>query len=233
MSPAARRSLILVTAYAIGMGVAEAAVVVYIRRLYFPDGVMFPLRAIDSDIAVVELFREVATMIMLVTVGWLAGRTRSERFAWFIYCFGLWDLVYYAFLKFSLGWPSSLLTWDLLFLLPVPWFGPVLAPSLVAIVMCGVALTAVHFTDKGVDARMTMRERGIMIAGALTIILSFTIDWMKAEGAILWQNITMPRDLLFGMAYVPKDFPWWIFAIGYAMGLAAWWSYARRPSSVA
>jgi hypothetical protein len=211
------------------MGIAEAAVVVYIRRLYFPDGVMFPIKAIDTDIAVVELFREVATMIMLITVGWLAGRTRSERFAWFIYCFGLWDLVYYAFLKFALGWPPSLLTWDLLFLLPVPWFGPVLAPCIVAATMCGIALTAVRFTDAGVDARMTMRERGVMIAGALTIILSFTIDWMKAEGAILWQNITMPRDLLFGMAYVPKDFPWWIFAIGYAMGLGAWWSYARRP----
>jgi hypothetical protein len=98
--------------------------------------------------------------------------------------------------------------------------------------MCGIALTAVRFTDAGVDARMTMRERGVMIAGALTIILSFTIDWMKAEGAILWQNITMPRDLLFGLAYVPKDYPWWIFAIGYAMGLAAWWSYARRPRVV-
>jgi hypothetical protein len=212
------------------MGILEAAVVIYLRRLYFPGGFQFPVRMVDTDIGVVELFREAATVVMLAAVGALAGRTRSERFAWFIYSFGLWDLVYYGFLKAVLGWPESLLTWDILFLLPVPWVGPVLAPCIVAATMCGVALTAVRHTDRGLDARMTPRERGLMIAGGLTIILSFTIDWIRTDGGTLWVNITSPRDLLYGLGHYlpPARFPWWIFVIGYAMGLVAWWSYSKR-----
>lgn len=214
------------------MGVLEAAVVIYLRRLYFPDGFRFPVRLVDTDIAMVELWREAATVVMLAAVGALAGRTRSERFAWFIYCFGLWDLVYYGFLKLALGWPESLFTWDILFLLPIPWAGPVLAPCIVAVTMCGIALTAVRYTDAGLDARMTTRERALLIVGSLVIILSFTLDWMRTDGPTLWANITQPRDLLYGLGhYVPKRYPWWIFAIGQSLGLAGWWLYARREKA--
>src|SRR3954471_9987715 len=102
------RAFVWVTAYAVGMGVLEGAVVVYLRRLYFPGGFHFPLWAVDRDIAIVELWREAATVLMLAAVGGLAGRNRGERFAYFIYAFGWWDLVYYAFLKLALGWPPSL-----------------------------------------------------------------------------------------------------------------------------
>ena len=215
------------------MGVLEAAVVIYLRRLYFPGGFQFPVRMVDTDIAMVELWREAATVVMIAAVGALAGRTRSERFAWFIYCFGIWDLVYYGFLKLALGWPESPFTWDILFLLPIPWVGPVLAPCIVAVTMCGIALTAVRFTDLGLSARMTNRERGLLIAGSLIIILSFTLDWIRTDGYTLWVNITTPRDLIYGLGhYVPKDFPWWIFMIGEATGLAGWWMYARREKKV-
>jgi hypothetical protein len=166
---------------------------------------------------------------MIAAVGALAGRTRSERFAWFIYCFGLWDLVYYGFLKLALGWPDSPFTWDILFLLPIPWAGPVLAPCIVAATMCGIALTAIRYADLGLSARMTTRERALVLVGALTIILSFTLDWIRTDGSTLWANITQPRDLIYGLGhYVPRRFPWWIFAIGEAMGLMSWWLYARR-----
>ena len=127
MLPETRRKALWITVYAIAMGVLEAAVVIYLRKLYYPEGFSFPLRMVDTDIAIVELWREVATIVMLGAVGVLAGRTRSERFAWFIYCFGVCDLVYYGFLKVALGWPASPFTWDILFLLPIPWVGPVLA----------------------------------------------------------------------------------------------------------
>jgi hypothetical protein len=226
--PATRRKALWITAYAIAMGVLEAAVVIYLRKLYYPTGFSFPLRMVDTDIAKVELVREVATVVMLAAVGALAGRTRSERFAWFIYCFGIWDLVYYAFLRLALGWPESIMAWDILFLLPVPWYGPVLAPCLVALTMCGIALTAVVFTDQELDARMTTRERAMMVVGSVIIIVSFTIDWVRTEGPILWANLTLPRDLLYGLAYVPKNFPWWIFFIGFAIGLAGWYLWGSR-----
>jgi hypothetical protein len=228
MLPETRRKALWITVYAIAMGVLEAAVVIYLRKLYYPEGFSFPLRMVDTDIAIVELWREVATIVMLGAVGVLAGRTRSERFAWFIYCFGLWDLVYYGYLKYALDWPKSLLDWDILFLLPVPWYGPVIAPCIVALTMCGIALTAVRFTDLEIDSRMTPLERSMAAVGALIIIVSFTIDWIRLEGPVLWANITIPRDLLYGMAYVPKDYPWWIFIVGQAIGLAAWYMYGSR-----
>lgn len=226
--PETRRKALWITVYAIAMGVLEAAVVIYLRKLYYPEGFSFPLRMVDTDIAIVELWREVATIVMLGAVGVLAGRTRSERFAWFIYCFGIWDLVYYGYLKYALGWPKSLLEWDILFLLPVPWYGPVIAPCIVAVAMCGIALTAVRFTDRELDARMTPTERATMSVGALVIIVSFTIDWIRLEGPVLWANLTMPRDLLYGMAYVPKDYPWWIFIVGLTIGLIGWYRWGSR-----
>lgn len=224
-----RRIFLWVTAFAVAMGVLEAAVVIYLRRLYFPEGFRFPMRAVETDIMIVELWREIATMVMLGSVGAIAGRTRAERFAYFIYCFGLWDLVYYGFLKVSLGWPESFLTWDILFLLPVPWVGPVIAPCIVAATMCAIGLTAIRATDHGIPAGMMPRERALLGAGALTIIVSFTLDWIRVEGPTLWRNLTDDRDLLYGLGdYVPQKYPWWIFAIGQSIGLIAFLSYARR-----
>ena len=228
-----RRTLTWVTIYAVAMGILEGAVVVYLRRLYFPAGFRFPMRSVETDIMIVELWREIATMAMLLSVGMIAGRNRSERFAYFIYTFGLWDLVYYGFLKYSLGWPESLFTWDILFLMPVPWVGPVLAPCLVAATMCGIAVTAIWATERGLDARMTNRERGLLILGALIIILACTIEWTQTKGPTLWMNLTQSRDLLYGLGdYVPQVYPWWIFLIGEALGLVSWYRYARRLKQI-
>lgn len=224
-----RRTLWWMTAFAVAMGVLEGAVVVYLRRLYFPDGFRFPMRALETDIMIVELWRELATMVMLFAVGAVAGRTRAERFAYFLYCFGLWDLVYYGFLKLTLDWPESFLTWDILFLLPVPWVGPVLAPCIVAATMCAIALVTIRATDRGIAASMTPRERALLAAGAVIIIVSFTLDWIRVDGPTLWRNIVDDRDLLYGLGdYIPQEFPWWIFAIGQSIALFASLSYARR-----
>src|SRR5439155_20278960 len=123
------RTVAWVTIYGVAMGVLEAALVIYLRRLYFPGGFHFPLWVAETEVAIIELWRETATILMLIAVGALAGRNRGERFAYFLYAFGIWDLVYYVFLKLAIDWPSSLLTWDILFLLPVPWFGPILTPG--------------------------------------------------------------------------------------------------------
>jgi hypothetical protein len=229
LSPTTRRTLLWMSAFAVAMGVLEGAVVVYLRRLYFPEGFRFPMQAVETPIMIVELWRELATMVMLLSVGMIAGRTKAERFAYFIYSFGLWDLIYYVFLKLALDWPESLLTWDILFLLPVPWVGPVIAPCIVAATMCALALTTVRYTDRGLEASMTSRERALIVVGALIIIVSFTLDWTRTEGPTLWKNLVDDRDLLYGLGdYVPQRFPWWIFIIGEGLGLAALFSYAQR-----
>ncbi len=117
------------------MGYFEAAVVVYLRQLIYPDGFSLPLRDIPDDILYVELFREVSTIIMLAVVAHISGRKFQERFGWFIVMFGVWDIFYYIWLNVSIGWPSTLFDWDILFLIPCPWIGPVLAPVLIALLM--------------------------------------------------------------------------------------------------
>ena len=81
----------------------------------------------------IEIGREAATLIMLLGVAMLAGADRWERFLAFCLSFGVWDIFYYAWLWIFVRWPASLFTWDLLFLIPVPWIGPVLAPVLVSV----------------------------------------------------------------------------------------------------
>jgi hypothetical protein len=223
------RTLLWVTIYALAMGALEAAVVIYLRRLVYPGGFQFPLSVGDRDIFIVEMWREAATIVMLGAVGAIAGRNRGERFAYFLYAFGVWDLVYYAGLKLTLGWPDSLLTWDILFLLPVPWVGPVITACLVALTMIAFGVTVVRFTSDGVDVDMRPRERVVLWLGALVVIVSFTLDWVRAEGPTLWQNIAAHRTLDDKMGgFIPVDFPWWIFALGEAMILAAFIQFRTR-----
>ena len=77
---------------------------------------------------------------MIGAVGWIAGRQPLERLAWAAVVFGAWDIGYYFWLWVFSGWPSSLGTWDLLFLLPLPWVGPVWAPVIVSLALVGFGL---------------------------------------------------------------------------------------------
>src|SRR5262245_59171750 len=164
------------TAYAVAMAYVESAIVVYLRRLYHPQGFDFPLVIIDVPTLLIELGREAATIIMLATVGSAAGRTRVGKFAYFLYLFGVWDIFYYVWLKVFLDWPASLLTWDVLFLIPVPWVGPVLAPVTVALTMIGMGLVLLQLEQRG-----PVQPAGLMVwlaqlLAALIIIVSFTMD---------------------------------------------------------
>lgn len=119
----------------ISMAMLESAVVIYLRELYYPSGFVFPLVGMNPTIICTELARELATIIMLWTIAFIAGRNFPTRFAWFIIGFGIWDIFYYVFLYVFIQWPSTLFDWDILFLIPLPWYGPVIAPVLISIAM--------------------------------------------------------------------------------------------------
>src|SRR5271167_2605871 len=95
------------TLFSIAMGFMETAVVIYLRKVYYPRGFQFPLVPIEPSIALTEFLREAATIIMLLGIGILTGKTRAQKFAFFIYCFAVWDIFYYVFLKIFLNWPES------------------------------------------------------------------------------------------------------------------------------
>jgi hypothetical protein len=125
-----------VTTFAIAMAWVEAAVVYYLRTMI---GRIEPYQTnplpIVGGLGPVEMVREAATMLMLLAVGILAGQTWRKRFGYTAIAFGVWDIFYYVFLKAMCGWPHSLFDWDILFLLPLPWWGPVLAPVLISLLM--------------------------------------------------------------------------------------------------
>ncbi len=130
------KRFLVVSVYAASMAWVESAVVVYLRVMI---GRVVPYQADPLPISVglgwIEIGREVATMLMLGTVGWLAGQTFRGRAGYALVAFGIWDIFYYIFLVPMSGWPASLLDWDVLFLIPLPWWGPVLAPVLISLLL--------------------------------------------------------------------------------------------------
>ena len=147
--------IILTVIFAAAMGYLEAAVVVYLRELYYPNGfhisqkVKFPfikfglveeLKPFSKRIFFTELVRELFTIVMLLSFAWLVGSSLSSRIAYFLLAFGVWDIFYYIFLKIILNWPEKWNTTDVFFLLPVPWIGPVWLP-----ILCSVIIIIISF----------------------------------------------------------------------------------------
>jgi hypothetical protein len=140
---------LVVVVFAVAMAWVESAVVYYQRTLI---GRIDPYQAEPlpqiGGLSWVELVREAATLVMLLTVGLVAGKNWRSRWGYAAIAFGVWDIFYYVFLKVICHWPNSLMDWDILFLLPLPWWGPVLAPVLIAgmmIVWGTLASQAEHF----------------------------------------------------------------------------------------
>src|SRR4030065_1101828 len=142
--------------FGIAMGFLEAAVVVYLRQIYYPEGFAFPLKAMALGELSIEYLREISTIVMLFSIGIIAGRYFYDRFAYFLFCFGIWDIFYYVWLKILLNWPSSLLTWDILFLIPVVWAGPVLAPIICATTMIIFSGFILYYHDQGYPVRINL-----------------------------------------------------------------------------
>ena len=231
-----KTTLIWLTLFSIAMGYLETSVVVYLRELYYPDGFDFPLTPIQPSIAITEFWREVATLVMLWGIGTLTGRNKTEKFAFFLYSFAVWDIFYYVFLKVLLGWPASLFTWDILFLIPVPWVGPVLAPCLVSFTMILLTVAVVYLHEKGYRTQITWKEWSLLLAGSFIIIFSFIWDYLQYVEK--WGGVTKlwtisSQDSLFMEApqYIPQQFDWWLFWIGEWVLLLAIGLYVKRVVS--
>jgi len=207
MSISARLSWII--AFGTAFGWLEAAVVVYLRRIYYPAGFALPLQPIDTPILAVELGREAATLIMLAAVAMLAGKTRWQRFAAFIVAFGVWDLVYYLGLKLALDWPVSLADWDVLFLLPWPWLGPVYAPATAALLMVIFGILVFRQEDLG-PGRADRLAWLLGASGALVLLFS----WLHDIEASLGGALPQPYNIV-------------LFVIGVSLLAACGWRFLK------
>lgn len=223
----------LIGIFAIAMGALEAIVVVYLRQLYYPMGFDFPLTILVPKMVTVEWLREIATIVMLVTIGMIAGRNSLQRFAWFLYSFAVWDIFYYLWLKVLLNWPASLLTWDILFLIPVPWVGPVLAPVICSLTMIGMAVLILHLQKKDIQFRIRPAEWVLIILGAVIILITFMWDYtsiiirdgLLSKFWVLTHDTVLKSHLL---TYIPTTYNWGAFIVGELFILAALIHMHRR-----
>jgi hypothetical protein len=213
--------LLWVTIFGVAMAFFESSIVVYLRALYYPEGFSFPLSHIEPHIGVTELIREFFSLVMIVSVAALTSRYILQRFAHFLYIFAVWDIFYYVFLKLVLDWPESLLTWDVLFLIPVTWSGPVITPLIISLIMAGFALVIRHFNLRS-DFRFFMepREWVILLAGALVVFVAFIWDYSRfVIGHLSWGMLREHdafkeklEDIVY--QYVPASFNWPVFILG-------------------
>ena len=171
--------ILWLTLFSIAMGFLEAAVVLYLRALYYPQGFDFPLSIMDPKLVLVELLREAATVIMLLGIGILSGTNTNQRLANFIAAFAIWDIFYYVFLKLVLDWPASFFTWDILFLIPVPWVGPVLAPCIVSLTMLLMAYALHHRDGQNPTNRINLVEWVLILFGCAIIVGSWMTDYLS------------------------------------------------------
>jgi hypothetical protein len=222
----ARGRWIVVVVFAIAMAWLEAATVYYLRVMvdrvqpYQPNPL--PMQGVLGQ---VELVREAATLVMLVTVGMLAGRTRHARAGYTAVAFGVWDICYYLFLRIIGGWPTSLFDWDILFLLPLPWWGPVLAPVCIALLMIVGGTLA---SEPDLQRTPFALSRSGWRVQALGVVLALYVFMADALGALR-------RGIEATQTVLPTTFNWPLFCVALTLmalpvAQAAWRS-RQRPGT--
>ena len=215
MSPARLRSngtdwrrWCVVVLFATAMAWVESAVVFYLRTMIdriqpYQRNPMPEFKGFE----LAEIVRELATMIMLATVGWLAGRTARSRIGYSLVAFGVWDIGYYAFLKVLCSWPVSWLDWDLLFLIPLPWWGPVVAPMLIATLMISWGTLASQF-ERAASSQWSNKRIWLVCGFGIALgLYVFMADALRIAG----QGEAALRNLL------PATFNWPVFMLALAL----------------
>jgi hypothetical protein len=171
---------VFVVIFSIAFAYIESAVVVYLRVIFHPDGFTFPLSNVDTilqhkALLLTETGREAATIVLIFTGAWLFGRNLQQRFAYFLTIFAVWDIFYYVWLKVLLNWPARISDWDILFLIPVAWAGPAVAPVLVSITLLVFAMILLYRDCCGRPIRASLTEWLGFIAAGVIIVVSFCI----------------------------------------------------------
>jgi len=232
------------TIFAVAMGFLESAIVIYLRELYYPNGFIFPLKiTFAPHIALTEIIREAATIIILISVSISLGKIFIERFAFFIYCFAIWDIFYYVFLKLILNWPESFFTWDVLFLIPAMWGGPVIAPIILSLTMILLAFCIIYFNQKSIRInknKVLTPDIGklwiLLIIGSIILIVNFVWDYCQFifQHYSFSEILLLPEKKFYSLSsqYMPRAFNWWVFLLGEIILLSAIILFYKKSSRI-
>jgi hypothetical protein len=177
------KRICIIVVFSIAFGYIEAAVVVYLRVIFHPEGFIFPLTDFGSilqhkPLLLTEIGREAATIVLIFTGSWLFGRNHQQRFAYFLIIFAVWDIFYYVWLKVLINWPVTIMDWDILFLIPLTWASPVLYPVLISFTMILFALVILYGNSRMRPVQATFFDWFAFLLAALIVVTSFCIAGM-------------------------------------------------------
>jgi hypothetical protein len=135
-----------------------------------------------------------------------------------VVAFGVWDIFYYVFLRIMCGWPQSLLDWDILFLLPLPWWGPVIAPVLIALLMVAWGTLASQFERPPMGTLSNWHVWALNFIGVALALYVFMADALRVSSG----GVEALRNLL------PASFNWPLFLVALALMAAPVVKLARE-----
>ena len=197
----------IVVIFSVAFAYIESAVVVYLRAIFHPAGFTFPLLGFGigpfgGRLMFTEIGREAATIVLIFTSAWLFGQSLQQRLAYFLVVFAVWDIFYYVWLKVLIGWPASIMDWDILFLIPVAWASPVLTPLIISVTLLLFAVIMLYFCSYGRRLKVTLIDRLALMLATSVVVVSL---------CIAGRYITKPD--------FQSHFYWPVFAAGYLLGI--------------
>lgn len=196
-----QKNILLVGIFAIAMAYLESAVVVYLRGKYRIEDLVRDTNFIVDVYTFIEIGREASTLVMLVMIGLIAGNTRQKKIAFSIFAFGIWDIFYYVWLFLFIQWPKSIFDWDILFLIPLPWWGPVITPILISVLLIAFAYLLII----EIKFKITLFDWIIYCASVIIVLYTFMEDSFRSliSGGI---NLNEIR---------PTNYNWALFLVAY------------------
>jgi hypothetical protein len=198
----------IVVIFAVAFAYIEAAIVVYLRTIFYQGGFTFPLPTFGGtpvwrQLILIEVGREAASMVLIFSTAWLIGRNNQQRFAFVAAIFAVWDIFFYIWLKFLINWPASIMDWDILFLIPSPWASPVIAPLIVSLTLLIFALIILYRSSLGRPLKVNRTDLLTFFLAGLIVVVSFCLPG---------PHITHP--------HYKSYFHWPLFASGQLLAIA-------------
>lgn len=200
------KTILSVSLFAVAMAYLESTIVVYLRHIYGITDLLKDIPTEPDKYTTIEIGREFCTLLILFLVGWLTGKKWQIRIGYMLFAFGIWDIFYYIWLYVFIGWPTSLKEWDILFLIPLPWWGPVLAPVLIAILMISGGLITVLKSFEKVTLNINYYNYFLLILSILIVLYVFMKDAIDV----------LPGGIETISKVKPTVFNWWLFLAAYS-----------------
>ena len=194
----------IVVVFSIAFAYIEAAVVVYLRTIFHPDGFTFPLTGFGISplwkrLLLTEIGREAATLVLILAAARLFGRELRQQFAYFLTIFAVWDIFYYAWLKVLINWPDSIMDWDVLFLIPAVWASPVLAPVLISVTLLIFAIVILYRSCCGRPMEATLTDWFGFVLASGVVVVSFCVGGLHIKDCDFRSHFYWP---LFGLGHI-------------------------------